>query len=100
MVRLAEEHGTDLAQYRSLLFHGKELSFMSGTTATLSTIVHSKFFCCILEQQCRANFLVSVDFKQVLASSFLNSDRAEKLRRCFSQYPDRSCQDASVVNSD
>ena len=24
MVRLAEEHGTDLAQYRPLLFHGKE----------------------------------------------------------------------------
>eukprot|EP00450_Noctiluca_scintillans_P030856 CAMPEP_0194551854 /NCGR_PEP_ID=MMETSP0253-20130528/96433_1 /TAXON_ID=2966 /ORGANISM="Noctiluca scintillans" /LENGTH=184 /DNA_ID=CAMNT_0039399315 /DNA_START=205 /DNA_END=755 /DNA_ORIENTATION=+ len=33
MVRLAEEHGTDLAQYRPLLFRGKELSFMSGTAS-------------------------------------------------------------------
>ena len=31
-----------------------------GTTATLSTIVHSKCFCCISEQQCRTYFLVSV----------------------------------------
>ena len=66
MVRLAEEHGTDLAQYRPLLFHGKELSFMSGTTATLSTIVHSKCFCCISEQQCRTNFLVCVDYVFVI----------------------------------
>ena len=33
MLRLGEEHGTDLAQYRPLLFHGKELSFMSGTAS-------------------------------------------------------------------
>ena len=55
MLPLAEEHGADLPQYRPLLFHGKEFSFMSGTTATLSTIGHSKCFCCISEQQCRTS---------------------------------------------
>ena len=37
---------------------------------------------------------------RVLSSSFLNSDRAEQFRRCFSWYVDRSCQDVSVVTSD
>ena len=69
----------------------KELCFMSGTTATLSTIVHRKCFCCISEQQCSMKFLVSVDFinfpVMVLPSSaFLNSARAEQFRRCFPQH--------------
>ena len=63
---------------------GKGLYFMSGSTATLSTIVHKKCFCCILEQQCSTNFLVSVDFK-----------RSECLRHLFSTLTEQSnSQDA------
>ena len=90
MVRLAEKHGTDLAQYRPLLFHGKELSFMSGTTATLSIIVHSKCFCCISEQQCRTNFLVSVDFKRCSGS--------ESLRHLFSTLTEQSNSEGASLS--
>ena len=44
---------------------------MSGATATLSTIDHRKCFCCISEQQCYTNFLVSVDFKRCSGSESL-----------------------------
>ena len=48
----------------SSLCQDREDCFMSGTTATvLSIIVHRNCFCCISEQQCSMDCLVSVDFK-------------------------------------
>ena len=47
----------------------------------------------------RSTCLSGLQTFRVPSSSFLDSDRAEKIRRCFSQYPDRACQDVGVVTS-
>ena len=61
----------------------KEPCFMSGTTATLSIIVHRKCCCCISEQQ---SSMVSVDFKHCSSSGslrHLSSTLTEQFRGCF-----------------
>ena len=47
----------------------------------------------------RSTCLSGLQTFRVPSSSLLNSDIEEKLRRCFSQNPDRSCQDVGVVTS-
>ena len=103
------EHDTDLVQYMPLLFQGKELYFMSGTTATLSTIDHRKCFCCISEQQCSTIFLVSVDFKRCSGSESLRHLSSTLSEQSNSEdvslsmpivHAGRSCWDVSVVTSD
>ena len=87
MVRLAEEHGTDLAQYRPLLFHGKELSFMSGTTATVVNHRPQQVLLLHLgatvsyELSCLSGLSLWIMSLWVMpSSSFFNSDRTEQFR--------------------
>ena len=78
---------------------------MSVTTATLSINVHRKCFCCISEQQCSMDFLVSVDFKHCsssgrlrhLSSTLTEQSNSENVSLSKSG---RTCQDVGVVTCD
>ena len=81
----------------------KELCFMSGATATLSTIVHRKSFCCISEQQCSLKisclrglhtFFQLRSCLRQLSSTLPEQSNSEDVSLSMSG---RACQDIGVV---